>query len=93
MEKSPFLGDVVCFIFLFLIQFFVFFGVNAQQYYDAKYRRYVFIGDEPEKIKTIRNSIQGEQGIKEPEKSVTNVEAYRRFDPNRYHNSEEIEFL
>ncbi len=93
MEKSPFLGDVVCFIFLFLMQFFVFFGVNAQQYYDAKYRRYVFVGDEPEKIKTIRNSMKETQNVKEVDSGVTNVEAYRKFDPNRYHNSEEIKFL
>ena len=95
-----------------VLQFAFLCVTNAQQYYDPKYRRYVFVGDEPEKIKNIRNNINNRQAVyvsnqqelarmqaenlqaqENVEKQKDGVQAYRKFDPNRYHNTEEIDFL
>lgn len=97
MSQSPCLGILKGkALFVLTCTVLTFFNTsNAEQYYEPKYRRYVFIGEEPAKIKHIRNTIDSSNQQYKEESITPNsqVKSYRKFDPNRYHNTEDIDFL
>jgi hypothetical protein len=97
MNVSSFGGKRWLFLAFVCMELFCVCVSNAEQYYDPKYRRYVFVGDEPAKIRNIRNSLREnpspQQQVQKDVNSESAVRAYRKFDPNRYHNTEEIDYL